>query len=148
LSGGNAVDKINGGAGDDRITGGASSDALTGGSDHDTFVFDTPLADAGVDTISDFDATNASAGHDFIELSSSVFGVTASGGLLSSSQFVALATASSSYTSTTAKVVYDQATGNLYYDANGSVGGLTDAVVFATLTNKPTAMDATDIKVV
>jgi hypothetical protein len=148
LSGGNAVDKISGGAGDDRITGGASSDALTGGADHDTFVFNTPLAGAGIDTISDFDATNPSAGHDFIELSSSLFGVTASGGLLSSSQFVSLPTASSSYTSGTAKIVYDQATGNLYYDANGSAGGLADALVFATLTNKPTAMDATDIMVV
>jgi len=55
------VDTLNGGAGVDTITGGASADTLSGGSGSDRFVY-TSATDAlsgGGETITDFDATDA-----------------------------------------------------------------------------------------
>lgn len=148
--GGKGADALTGGAGADRLEGGDGNDTLTGGAGSDTFVFNTNLNNAGHDTITDFNANSASADRDFIELSASDFsGVTASdlAGTLSSAQFASVTGLAAYVNLPSVKIVYDQSTGNLYYDANGSAGGF-PSESFVTLTNKPTDLDASDFKLV
>jgi VCBS repeat-containing protein len=150
---GSGNDTVFGQDGADEIHAGAGNDTLYGGAGNDTFVFDTSLATAGIDTIMDFDALNSSSSHDVLQLSTAVFvGLAAvnngpNAGTLSPTQFVTYASNTYASTGTAAKIVYDQATGNLYYDATGATNGLNDAVQFASLANKPD-LDATDIKLI
>jgi serralysin len=125
LYGQNGNDNVNGGDGDDLINGGAGTDMLIGGIGSDRFVFDAALGPSNVDTIADYQL-----GQDRIELSSSIFNAL-SAGSLSASAF-ANGTAA---TTAAQHIIYDQTTGNLFYDADGNGAGA--AVQFATLTNKP-----------
>ncbi|HSH73012.1 MAG TPA: calcium-binding protein [Methylophilaceae bacterium] len=113
-------DTIYGGGGNDAIIGGAGNDELHGDSGADTFVFDTALSTAtvsNVDLIADFEA-----GIDHIFLASSIFTklVGPAGndyvGELSATNFVIGAAA----TTTTQYIIYDQSTGNLFYDVDGN----------------------------
>ncbi len=120
LRGGGGNDVISGLAGDDRIVGGAGADFLTGGADNDTFVFDS--APNAVDTIADFDASENAASEDFIELSLGTFtGIaTAAGNTLSASEFAsANGSGADDAVAGSVRVIYDTATGNLYYDWDG-----------------------------
>jgi hypothetical protein len=53
IFGGGGDDTIFGGGGADRLRGGAGADTLTGGTGNDVFVFESTLAQNGVDTITD-----------------------------------------------------------------------------------------------
>ncbi|MBR8831846.1 MAG: hypothetical protein N5P05_002171 [Chroococcopsis gigantea SAG 12.99] len=67
LTGNTAANALVGGNGNDTLTGGAGGDSLTGGAGQDRFVY-TTLSDsllAGVDTITDF---NATAGNDLFRV--------------------------------------------------------------------------------
>ena len=127
-------DTLNGGAGDDTLVGGAGADVLTGGTGADTFAFDLRETAANRDVIQDF-------AHlvDHLAFDRAAFTQLAAlpPGALDSAQ-LALGTAA-----TTAQhhFVYTQATGSLYYDADG-LGG-TAQVLIATFTNKP-ALTAAD----
>ncbi|MEJ7931750.1 VCBS domain-containing protein, partial [Ramlibacter sp. AN1015] len=148
--GGSGNDTLTGSGGADRLVGGAGNDTLTGGPGADVFVFNTSLTAGGnnapgTDIITDFNANNANAAeHDMIELHASFFaGITATAdGTLSASQF-ALAGSATAAT----RIVYDPTTGALSYDSNGSASGGT-IHHFATLSNKPSDLDATDFKVI
>jgi Ca2+-binding RTX toxin-like protein len=118
-------DQLNGGAGNDTLSGGAGSDTLTGGTGSDVFLFDTalntpnpagayysPLA-SGPDTITDF-----TVGTDEIQLSDEVFTALGAPGALAASQFVANTTGVA--TTATQRVIYNTASGALFYDADGS----------------------------
>ena len=109
-------DVILGLGGNDRIEGGNGADALTGGTGNDTFVFNTALN--AVDTIADFDATNAGVNADKIELSSAIFTSLSPANPLDTGNFVSGA----GVTALDANdyVLYDTANGNLYYDADGN----------------------------
>ena len=122
-------DTLDGGAGDDLIIGGLGNDALTGGAGRDTFLFDTEGGTAGRDTIKDF-----AAGTDRIELALSAFGALAGDGpgLLSIAAF----TTGTRATSADHHIVYNAATGALFYDADGA-GGLAQMQI-ATLIGRPT----------
>lgn len=114
-------DKISGGLGTDTIIGGVGKDSITGGGDADTFVF----AEAGstnYDSISDF-----VHGQDKIALSASAFGLQA--GALSADAF-AFGTAA---TTAFQHILYDQAKGDIWYDADGN--GAVSKVQIATLTD-------------
>jgi Ca2+-binding RTX toxin-like protein len=114
---------ITGGAGDDTLKGNAGNDTLSGGSGHDTFTFDTPLDPmTNVDKITDF-----SAADDKISLAHSVFGAVGSVGTLPVGEFF-LGTSASTASD---RIIYNQGTGALYYDPDGS--GPTGAKVFAVL---------------
>ncbi|MGO4527312.1 calcium-binding protein [Microvirga sp. 2MCAF35] len=114
LEGGSGNDLLAGGAGDDRLVGGAGNDALHGEAGRDTFVFDTALnATTNVDEIVGF-----SAAEDWIGLSRSVFAS-------------ATLKVGASATTAGAQIVYNAATGDLSYDADG-VGGVAQ-VKFAHL---------------
>ncbi len=126
LTGAAGNDVLNGVGGNDVLRGGAGNDTLTGGAGKDTFVFNAGLsASANVDRITDFYAPD-----DVIHLENAIFKKLASTGTLNSA-FLRKGTKaldSNDY------IVYDQKTGALYYDADGS--GPAKAIQFATLTNK------------
>jgi Ca2+-binding RTX toxin-like protein len=115
LVGGGGNDAFSAGAGADRIRGGDGNDALTGGADADTFVFDTALnAATNVDVISDF-----IAGLDRIELSGPIFDQLSAGDPLQAGEFVAGTAAADGDD----HIIYDNATGRIWYDADGSGAG-------------------------
>ena len=105
----------------DTLSGGTGLDTLTGGTGADTFFFDQALGATNVDTITDHEV-----GIDVIRLSSGVFNTTTG----------ALRTGGAFHTGPSAadandRIIYDSATGALYYDADG-LGG-TAQIQFATL---------------
>jgi Ca2+-binding RTX toxin-like protein len=127
LSGSAGHDHLDGGSGRDTLAGGGSNDFLAGGSGGDAFVFDTRLnSTTNVDTILDF-----GFGNDTFRLDSDVF-TGLSAGTLSADAF-ALISASAEGDD---RIVYDQSTGNLFFDRTG--GSRDDLVQFATLQNKAT----------
>jgi Ca2+-binding RTX toxin-like protein len=135
LSGGGGRDILNGGAGKDLLNGGARDDILEGGAGVDTFVFSSDLDIAGIDRITDF---NGKIGEK-IMLNAYVFEELEFGsklpvdfgakdlGTLASSNFCLGRSAKDADD----RVVYDKATGALYYDADGNGAGA--AIQFAQL---------------
>ena len=121
LFGNGGDDVLNGGAGADTLRGGGGQDSLTGGAGRDGFYFDRPLGPSNVDAIVDFVSAD-----DTIYLDVSVFGVIAFGSL-DPSAFSAGTEAADADD----RIVYDKATGNLFYDADGS--GAEAAILFATV---------------
>jgi Ca2+-binding RTX toxin-like protein len=121
---GNALaNLVLGNAANNIIDGGAGNDTLTGGDGGDMFVFSSALdAVTNVDTITDF-----SAAADSFRLSESVFSAIDDGGPLAASEFHVGAAA----TDADQRIVYDQTTGALFYDADGSGAGA--AVRFANV---------------
>ena len=120
---GNSLNNIiEGNSGDNRLNGDRGNDTLTGGAGSDTFVFKSALNGAtNVDTITDF-----TVGTDTIELARSVFSALSTGALDSDAFQVGSAAVDASD-----RIIYDSATGDLFYDADGSGAGA--AVRFATL---------------
>lgn len=135
LSGGLGNDVMLGGDGNDTLNGGRGADKLTGGIGSDTFLFDVLETSANKDTIADF-----TSAQDFIAFSRSAFTAFAGApaGALNAAEF-ATGTAA---TTASHHVIYNSATGALFYDADG-VGGAAQ-VQIAALTNKP-ALLASDI---
>ena len=122
LSGLDGRDTLNGGTYSDTLAGGRYSDVLTGGSDaEDAFVFAGPGTLASFDTITDFQVN-----FDEIWLSAATFRKLGAPGALAAERF-ALGTA----TEADDRIIYDAATGALFYDADGKRVGL--AVQFAQL---------------
>jgi Ca2+-binding RTX toxin-like protein len=131
LSGGRGWDQLNGGVGKDTLIGGAASDLLHGGAGNDTliggggfdgFVFDTaPNSGFNRDTVEDFDPVE-----DQIFLDDAVFSKLGAGGVTASSFLIGPAAADADD-----RIVYDQATGALFYDRDGDGGAA--AVQFAML---------------
>ena len=119
LTGTSSADNLTGSAGNDKIYGKAGNDVLTGGAGADTFVFDTALGSSNVDTIKDF-----TPGVDKIELSSKVF--TALWVQELGTDVFRVGTKALDHND---HIIYDQATGTLSYDADGS--GSIAAVQFA-----------------
>jgi len=125
LSGDAGNDVINGGAGADVISGGLGNDILTGGTGADAFVFNTaPNAVTNVDMLTDFTAVD-----DTIRLENAVFTALTATGVLNAN-FFRLGTAAADNNDF---VIYDQTSGNLYYDADGNGAGA--QVLIATLAN-------------
>jgi Ca2+-binding RTX toxin-like protein len=133
LVGGVAKDTLSGGAGDDTLVGGGGGDVLTGGVGIDTFRLGGDLKAA---TFTDF-----VSGVDVIELDNALFTVLTTEGNLALDAFVNGTKAASE----SQVLVYDQAKGNLYYDADGSGPGA--AVLIGVFTNQA-LLNAGDFKVV
>lgn len=121
LSGGAGGDRIFGGSGNDVINGGEGPDLLFGGTGADIFIFDAPPGAANADKICDF-----KSGVDTVRLDSSVFAGLAPGAL-DPGAFVLGTDAADADD----RVVFDAATGSLYFDADGAGGNA--ALLFATL---------------
>lgn len=120
--GGNGNDTLGGGAVADRLDGGLDADTLTGRGGSDKFIFSTGLGPGNVDRIVDF-AVNV----DKILLGDNVFHLNPSGVLAAAAFHVGGQAADASD-----RIVYNAATGALFYDHDGRGG---DAQVkFAQLT--------------
>jgi Ca2+-binding RTX toxin-like protein len=126
LAGRAGDDTLLGGAGADTLNGGLGSDTLTGGAGRDAFVFDAAL-DGSVDTLMDFDTLS-----DQLRLDDAIFGGLGATGRLADAAFVSGVAA----TAATAQIIYDAASGALFYDADGVGAGA--AIQFATLDNHTT----------
>ena len=148
LTGGSGQDTLNGGAGNDSLIGGLGNDTLTGGIGLDTFVFDTALnATTNRDTITDF-----SHADDTIQLSKTIMTTLGTTGTLSFDDFKVSTGASGIGTITSFdasdRIIYNQTSGALYYDTDGS--GATAAIQIALIgaTIHPTNIDYTDFVIV
>ena len=135
-------DTLVGSLGDDTLNGTTGSDSLTGGGGNDTFVFNN--LGNGVDTIADFENAGAAAG-DSIALSLSVFGDIGSVGTFDASSFHSGTGGTLAATSAQEHILYDTASGALYYDGDGN--GSDVAVQFAVVSGNP-AITADDFTVV
>jgi VCBS repeat-containing protein len=119
-------DVLKGGDGDDLLSGGTGADTLTGGTGADSFLFDTLETSVYKDRITDF-----ASGTDHILIDHTVFTAFATHGLgaldVNDVSFGTAATTAEQH------IVYNQAIGALYYDADG-VGGVAQ-VQIATIAN-------------
>jgi Ca2+-binding RTX toxin-like protein len=115
---------LDGGAGNDTLYGGLGNDILTGGVGQDTFVFNTALnATTNLDRITDFNVTD-----DTIKLENTgVFTALPVLGTLAAAAFFKGTAAHDA----TDRIIYNSATGALYYDADGN--GAAQQVQFAVL---------------
>ncbi|WP_243374245.1 calcium-binding protein [Microvirga solisilvae] len=132
FQGGTKKETIKGTIGNDKIAGGLGNDVLMGGRGKDTFAFNTKLdKKLNVDSIRDFSVRD-----DSISLAHGVFKTIKKMGTLSASEFRIGTKALDGND----HILYNRATGKLYYDADGSGKGA--AIHFATvgahlsLTNK------------
>jgi Ca2+-binding RTX toxin-like protein len=127
-------DRLWGDAGNDSLIGGKGQDSLSGGGDRDSFYL-TDTITGEFDKITDFNITQ-----DTIVLSKLEFGLNQSLGTLDSNQF----RLGSGAVTVNDRFIYNQQTGNLFFDADGS-GGIA-AVQIATFYNKA-ALSNTNIQV-
>ena len=135
LNGNEFAQSLVGNNGANVLDGKGGADLLTGRGGADSFVFSTALGAANVDRIADF------AAEDTVRLSKSVFAAPAAGQLADS----AFKNVSAGSVDANDRILYKQASGELFYDADGSGGGA--AVKFAVLDNKA-ALTAGDFFVV
>ncbi|WP_281433524.1 calcium-binding protein [Microvirga splendida] len=122
ISGGNGNDHLHGGRGNDKLIGGSGhdylmgqvgKDTLTGGGGSDRFVFDVSPTSSNRDTITDF-----SVRYDSIHLDKSVF---TKAGLKGGLKAKAFWTGSAAHDRDD-RVIYNDETGYLYYDPDGTGG--------------------------
>ena len=135
---------ITGNAGANTLTGTAYGDILTGGAGVDKFVFNSiPVAPVNKDTITDFKHAA-----DILQFSKSVFTaiITPAGSSLNPAEFWSGAGVTSGHDAND-RIVYNSATGNLYYDADGSGAGA--AVLVALIgTTTHASLTSTDIQII
>ncbi|MEH2246141.1 hypothetical protein [Nostoc sp.] len=136
IDGNSGNDLLRGGCGNDILIGGSGNDTLVGGAGADSFFYNTDAAFAltavGVDAIADF---NRSQG-DKIILDKTTFNAITSApgtGFSKKSDFQI----TSSGAASTAKIIYDAFSGQLFYNQNGSAAGFGSGGLFATLTGAP-----------
>jgi Ca2+-binding RTX toxin-like protein len=128
IVGGAGKDTLGGGLGDDRLWGGLGNDVLSGGKGKDVFVFGTKTnKSTNVDRINDFSVKD-----DTIWLDNAVFtkigkGTEAKPGKLGKDLFW---TGKAAHDASD-RIIYDKATGALYYDQDGT--GRAAQVKIATL---------------
>jgi Ca2+-binding RTX toxin-like protein len=135
LTGNNQANTIHGDAGANFIDGKGSNDILVGKAGADTFAFTTAIGVFNTDSIADFQA-----GVDKIALDDAIF-TGLSPGALPAGAFV-LGTSAGDADD---RIIYDAATGRIFYDANGNGAG--GSVLFATVT-AGTALTASDFTVI
>jgi len=136
--GGVGTDTILGGAGDDSLYGGNGNDLLTGGAGIDGFVFEfAPNATSNKDTITDF-----THGQDLIWFSKAIFAALVGNSYtyLSDNQIWSAAGAVAGHDSDD-RIIYNQTTGALYYDADGNgTGTAVQIAVIGTSTVHPVSL--------
>ncbi len=140
LAGDLGNDVINGGIGNDVIFGQQGNDTLTGGAGNDEFAFDKPLIQVlginlNVDTITDFSSVA-----DRFLIYNDVFTSLAAGALNAAALRLGPIALDA-----TDRIVYNQATGNLFFDADGFGG--TAQLMFAKVT-PGTAINLADFFVI
>lgn len=112
ITGGAGADKLYGDAGNDTLSGGTGNDSLYGGAGQDLFRFDSVLT-ANVDMLADFASSD-----DTVQLSQAVFAAIGTGTLAASAFQIG-----SAANDAADRIIYDQALGRIYYDADGNGAG-------------------------
>jgi serralysin len=126
---------IMGNASNNILSGKLGIDTLSGAMGADRFVFDTVASISNADRITDF-----AHGVDKIAFAKSVYTTLGTGPRISADSFVSATRALDAED----RIIYNMATGALYYDANGNMAG--GALLVAILTSKP-ALSYTDFLV-
>ena len=121
VTGSALADVLTGNGSANVINGGAGADTLTGGAGSDSFVFSSLLDPGNIDTINDYSAPN-----DTLRLDDAIFSALAAGTLTSAAFRIGSAALDGSD-----RIIYDAATGAVYYDNDGNGGNA--AQQFATL---------------
>lgn len=149
LHGRSGNDLLRGEAGNDILNGGAGNDTLVGGTGGDRFLFASGrsyrASDFGVDAIADFTSTEG----DRIVLSRQSFRAltTSAANSLRLSDFdVINAPTNIAVARLSARIVYNQMTGDLIYNENGAAPGLGNGGRFAILTTRP-GLNTTDFSI-
>jgi Ca2+-binding RTX toxin-like protein len=127
---------LDGNAGANVLDGGAGSDVLNGFGGADTFAFTTALGAGNADLIADYSAVD-----DTIALDDAIFTQIGGPGALNANAFFVGSAAHDADD----RIIYNSATGQLFYDADGTGGGA--AVLFATLIGAP-ALTVSDFTVI
>ena len=136
LTGNELANYVTGNAGANILDGGAGADQLFGRGGADTFAFTTALGGGNVDAILDF-----LSGTDKIALDDALFGGIGAPGSFNANAFFAGTAAHD----TDDRIIYNSATGQLFYDADGSGSGA--QVLFATFAGSVT-LSASDFQVI
>ena len=136
LTGNGFANAILGNAGVNILDGKAGADTLAGFGGADQFRFTSALGGGNIDRILDF-----LSGTDKIVLDKAIFTAFGGPGALNAGAFVSGTAAADADD----RIIYDGATGRLFYDADGN-GGVA-AVLFATLDGRP-ALAASDFTVI
>jgi Ca2+-binding RTX toxin-like protein len=136
-TGNTLANQLTGNDGNNQLNGLGGNDTLTGGAGADRFNFAAALnALTNVDQVEDFEA-----GSDKLVLKDDFFAGIGAVGALNPAAFV-VGTAAADAAD---RIVYDSATGKLYFDADGT--GVKAAVQFAVLSGSPT-ISAADFEVI
>ncbi|KLK94905.1 hypothetical protein AA309_01535 [Microvirga vignae] len=114
---GSGNDTLNGAGGNDTLSGGTGRDQLSGGAGADVFLFNSRLSTTNWDLI-DFKL----ADNDRIWLKQSIFTALGTSSVNQPLDPNAFALLDGTITDQT-RIIYDQTTGDIYYDANGSAAG-------------------------
>ncbi len=136
LTGNSFAQSIAGNAGNNVLNGKLGSDTLNGGNGQDSFVFDTALGAANVDTILTFITAD-----DTIVLENAIFAALGVGALAAGAFNTGAAA-----TQADDRIIYDGVSKALLYDADG-VGGAA-AIQFASITNLGGVLSAADFSVI
>jgi Ca2+-binding RTX toxin-like protein len=130
------VDLLSGDAGNDTLNGGLGNDTLIGGDGNDIFLFNSKISKTidNIDTLEDF-----VSGVDKIQLSKSIFKGLANG-QITDSQFYSAPGASTAIDSLN-RIIYNESSGALYFDADGS-GEKVDAIQIAIITGGAPLQDS------
>ncbi|BAY22242.1 peptidase-like protein [Calothrix sp. NIES-2100] len=145
LQGGNGNDILTGGTGDDLLWGGNGNDMLTGGSGKDRYlfqgngVFSTSL---GVDYITEFEA-----GQDKIVLSKATFNAITNTVGQAFTNF-AVVTGDNLVNASSARIVFSQDSGSLFYNRDGNVLGTGTVFEFARLGNPDITLSSSDFTLI
>jgi Ca2+-binding RTX toxin-like protein len=133
-------DKITLRKGNEWADGGKGNDTIMGGGGADHFRFTAKLGADNIDTIKDFKHDS-----DVLDLENTIF--KAIGATLNAAEFYAKAGAIKAHDASD-RIIYDKASGKLYYDDDGNKAGGHAAIHFATLANKPQLLDHGDFSIV
>ncbi|MDZ8186784.1 MAG: hypothetical protein RMX96_18280 [Nostoc sp. ChiSLP02] len=137
INGKSGNDILRGDADNDILIGGAGNDILTGNAGADWFVYNTSStfnsSSVGIDTISDFKHFQ----NDKIVLDKTTFNAITSVAGVGFSNANDFKVTSNGATST-AKIIYDAASGQLLYNQNGSAAGFGSGGLFAIVSGAPT----------
>jgi subtilisin-like proprotein convertase family protein len=140
LVGGSAGDALSGDGAANVLSGGKGNDTLLGGGAADRFVFTVKPSATNIDQVKDFKHDT-----DLLALDDAIFkGI---GTKLDAKEFYSKAGAIKAHDSSD-RIIYDPKTGKLYIDDDGNKAGGHAAIHFATLFNKPAALDAGDFVIV
>lgn len=140
LNGSSFADVLIGGKGNDTLVGGLGSDMLTGGAGNDVFVFNTAANASAQDTINDF-----ISGSDKLQFKKTIFSKLGAVGDLKAAEFNAGNFISGQ--DATDRIIYNNKTGGLYYDADGNGVNASVQIALIGITSHP-ELKYTDIQII